>query len=259
MSRAPGLFAQVLPRLDEARLALMLLTRLPMGRIAKPPQLSACVWAYPLAGIVVGLIGGGVFGLTLWLGLNGLIAAILAVSAGVLVTGGMHEDGLADLADGLGGGATRDRKLEIMRDSRIGSYGAIALVLALSLRVAALAGVHGAQHGMLALVGLAALSRAVLPVVMAALPQARKSGLGAEAAARTAASRVAVSVATGVLIAALALPSPLWVCGAMAIAAALMAGLALRQLGGFTGDVLGATQIIAELAAWLVLAAHGAI
>ena len=244
-------------RRDEARLAMILLTRLPMGQIVAPPVLSAAVWAYPLAGVAVGLISGGAFSLALWLGLNGPVAAVLGVSAGILATGGMHEDGLADLADGFGGGGTRARKLEIMRDSRIGTYGAIALVLALAVRVALLSDMQGGLHSILTLIGLGALSRAVLPVLMIALPQARTSGLGAHAAASAAAIPVAVAATTGILIAALTLSAPLWVFGAMALVAALLASMALRQIGGITGDVLGACQVIAELTGWIVLAAHG--
>ena len=121
-------------RVDEARLAFMLLTRLPMGQMAEAPPLAASVWAYSVVGAMVGALAGLVFSFAAWAGLPPVTAGLLAIGAGVLLTGAMHEDGLADLADGFGGGHTRERKLEIMRDSRIGSYGVVALVLALGLR-----------------------------------------------------------------------------------------------------------------------------
>ncbi|MBC9180481.1 adenosylcobinamide-GDP ribazoletransferase, partial [Pseudoroseomonas ludipueritiae] len=122
--------------------ALGLLTRLPTGWL--PQHNSAAgfarsIWAYPLVGLGIGAAGGAVMAAGLWLGLPPLVAALWSLAATLLLTGGFHEDGLADTADGFGGGRDRARKLEIMRDSRIGSYGVLALVLALGLRAAALA------------------------------------------------------------------------------------------------------------------------
>ena len=104
-----------------------------------PLDIDRIAWAAPVAGVAVGLIGALVLALTTLLGLPLLLRAGLATAALVVATGALHEDGLADVADGFGGGATRARKLEIMRDSRIGAYGAIAIALALILRVGALA------------------------------------------------------------------------------------------------------------------------
>ena len=116
-------------RLDEARLALMLLTRLPVGRLKDPvPSLAEARWAYPLVGLVIGAIAWVAHHGALMLGLGPLPAALVALGAMVLVTGALHHDGLADFADGLGGGRDPDHRLEIMRDSRIGSYGALALI-----------------------------------------------------------------------------------------------------------------------------------
>lgn len=242
-------------RVDEARLALMLLTRLPAGRLDPAPPLSAAAWAYPLAGAAVGALVGLVFLLARGVGLPPLPAAILAVVAGVVATGGMHEDGLADLADGFGGGGDRPRKLEIMRDSRVGSYGVIALCLALLLRVTLLAEVLPGQRPVLLLIGIGALSRAPLPVLMRVLPAARADGLGRSAALRIGAGQAATAVLIGAGLALICLPAPLGSALAAAVAAALTGHLARRQIGGFTGDVLGVAQIAAELAALLVLAA----
>ncbi|HTQ70374.1 MAG TPA: adenosylcobinamide-GDP ribazoletransferase [Acidocella sp.] len=243
-------------RVDEARLAFMLLTRLPMGRLAEAPPLAACVWAYPVAGVVVGSLAGVAFSLAARAGLPPVAAGLIAIGAGALLTGAMHEDGLADLADGFGGGRTREHKLEIMRDSRIGSYGVIALVLALGLRAELLGALPVA--GMAArLAGLGALSRAMLPVVMLVLPPARAEGLGQAAGSRVAKAPVLAGLALAMLF-ALALGGMAFVevFAAMALVAAFMAGLAKRQIGGFTGDVLGAVQILAEIAGLCVLAAH---
>ena len=242
-------------RVDEVRLALMLLTRLPMGRIDPVPTLSAAAWAYPLAGAVVGAIVGLVYLLAQSLGLQPLPAVVLAVLAGVVATGGIHEDGLADLADGFGGGGDRARKLEIMRDSRVGSYGVIALCLALFLRVVVLAEVLPGHAPLFVLLGVGALSRAPLPVLMWLLPAARAEGLGLSAALRIGAGQAAAAALTGFALAALFLPLLLCPVLAAAAAAALTGLLARRQIGGFTGDVLGAAQIAAELAALLALAA----
>ncbi|MAS40306.1 MAG: adenosylcobinamide-GDP ribazoletransferase, partial [Porticoccaceae bacterium] len=150
-------------RCDEVRLAFMLLSRLPMGRIAAAPPLSQSFWAYPLVGAVVG----GVTGLVLWgglaLGLPPLAAAAVALGASVTLTGAMHEDGLADTADGFGGGDTVVRKLEIMRDSRLGSYGVLALIVTCGLRMSLWAELGAEIDNVMVLALLGALSRAILP------------------------------------------------------------------------------------------------
>ena len=104
----------------------MLLTRLPVGWLAtsaEPARLADAVWAFPVVGAVVGAIGGAVFWVCARLGMPPAVAAVWTLASMLLVTGALHEDGLADTADGLGGGRTRERKLEIMRDSRIGTFG----------------------------------------------------------------------------------------------------------------------------------------
>ncbi len=110
------------------------------GRPIAKGELSRALWAAPVVGAVVGgLVGAAVYGFAHSLHIPPLPAAALAVAATAAVTGALHEDGLADVADGFGGGATRERKLDIMRDSRIGTYGVCALMLSFMLRVGALA------------------------------------------------------------------------------------------------------------------------
>lgn len=246
-------------RVDEARLAFMLLSRLPMGRMEKAPPLADAVWAYPLVGAVAGALAGLVFSLAAWAGLPPVAAGLAAIGASVLLTGAMHEDGLADLADGFGGGRTRERKLEIMRDSRIGSYGVIALVLVLGLRVECLAALPVA--GMAArLAALGAVSRALPPAVMLAMPPARADGLGQAAGGQIAKGAVLAGL---VLAAGLALllgiSAIIKLFAVMALVAAWLAWLAKRQIGGFTGDVLGAVQILSETAGLCVLVANSHI
>ncbi len=228
---------------DEVVGAFMLLTRLPVGRLSRGEvPASACVWAYPLVGAVVGGVGAAVFALAR-LGLPPAIAAILAITATILVTGGLHEDGLADTADGFGGGRTVERKLEIMRDSRIGSYGALALMLSLALRVTALASIAQPKGGAFALIAAGILGRGAMLLPLWHLHPARTSGLAAPLAAMT----PAAACAGLALAAAPALLAPVTLVGTLA-AAGIMTWLARRQIGGYSGDVLGATEQLAECA-----------
>lgn len=241
-------------RLAEAQLAVMMLTRLPAGRLETAPSIGASVWAFPLVGMVVGGIAAAVLIASLAAGVAPALAAGLALVAGVLTTGGLHEDGLADVADGFGGGRDRARKLEIMRDSRIGSYGGIALILSLGLRWQGLALLAEKDPCLaaLALVALAAASRSGLAAMLLLMPAARADGMG-KAAAQTSFPVVLVSLGFGVL--ALAVLGTIGVWAALAIAAVQIGfGLiAQRQIGGQSGDVLGAAQQLAEIAGWIVL------
>lgn len=227
----------------------MILTRLPVGRIADtPPPLAKSVWAFPLVGAVVGLAMAIVFMLALTIGLPVLAAAFMALGMSVLTTGGLHEDGLADMADGFGGGATTARKLEIMRDSRIGSYGVIALIIVLGASASAIASGLSA----LAFVAIGAASRATMLLPMILLNPARDDGLG-HGATVTLGPPVYVALAlTGV---ALAAAGALIAGYVMLLIAVIIAILARRQIGGQTGDVLGATQKLTECAGLLTAAA----
>lgn len=239
--------------LAEVQLALMLLTRLPAGHLSYVPSMGQSAWAFPIIGMVVGTIAAGV--MTALTGLDPILAAGLSVAATVLVTGGLHEDGLADLADGFGGGRDKARKLEIMRDSRIGSYGTLALILVLGLRVQALALVAGQGSAVWSLIAIEAASRAGLPLVLRILPAARADGLG-HGAAQVSWGRVGTALMLGLvsltLIGGLA---AVWIGATIALVVAVIAFLALRQIGGQTGDVLGAMQALSACAAWIVLSA----
>ncbi|MBV8889806.1 MAG: adenosylcobinamide-GDP ribazoletransferase [Alphaproteobacteria bacterium] len=242
---------------DDFAVATALLTRLPVG--APPPapgRLAEAAWAFPAVGVGVGAIAALVFVIAQLLGCGDWPSSLLSVLAGLGLTGALHEDGLADTADGFGGGHDRDTKLAIMRDSRHGSFGVLALVASVSLRAAALATIGEAVHAALALVAAHAVSRALLPVAMRVLPRARSDGMGA-AAGRPGRGVAAVAAALGAG-AALATLGPERGAAALLLAAAAVsatAALARRQIGGYTGDVLGAFQQIGEIVILLAAAA----
>lgn len=246
-------------RVAEVQVALGLLTRLRAGRLADPvPTIADAAWAFPLAGLVVGALTAGAFLVASMIGLPPQIAAGVSLAAGVLATGGLHEDGLADTADGFGGGRTRAHKLEIMRDSRIGSYGTMALILAFGLRWSAVSMLGNTDRLAAAavIVAIAVASRAALAAVLAWLPPARADGLG-HAAARPGAARAVVALSIGLLALGTLVPPPAAVVIALAGGGVVMvlARLAVRQIGGQTGDVLGAMQQAADICAWLALLA----
>ncbi len=204
---------------------------------------------FPLVGLGVGLVAAGVFGLART-GLPPVVAALLSLAATLLLTGALHEDGLADCCDGLFGGRGRAAALAIMRDSRVGAFGVLGLIVVLGVKVAVVASLEAPGA---ALVAGHAAGRffAVLPPVL--LPYARTDGMAAG---------VAGPGRTEVLLAAAFGLGPLLLLGARAgaalLAAAAVAGLfawwAGRRLGGYTGDVLGATQVLAEVAVLLAAA-----
>lgn len=253
------LFPILRTHLAEIQIALALMTTLPSFPLRDPvPPIHAAVWAFPLAGLTVGSVTALALGAAIWSGLPPGLSAGLALAAGLLATGAIHEDGLADLADGFGGGRDPTHKLEIMRDSRIGSYGALALIVSLGLRWQALAVLAARDLGLCcaAVVAIAMTSRAALPVALALMPSARRDGLG-HAARPSGVSRPAVAVLIGVL-AGLALLGPVTagvIILLQAVALCLMSRLAMRQIGGQTGDVLGAMQQTSEIVALLAVVA----
>ena len=228
-------------------LALVLLTRLPLPHLPEAAfrRQARAVWAYPLAGAVVGGLAASFGWVGLALGLPAAAAAGIALAAGILLTGAMHEDGLADSADGLWGGHDPARRLEIMRDSRIGTYGVLALVMSVLLRWSALT-VLLATSQLWPLVAAAIWSRALMPVLMGALPNARGDGLS-RSVGRPALAPVAGALLLGLALGFLlggsgfALPALL-----AALAALVVAALARSRIGGQTGDILGAAQQLAE-------------
>ncbi len=235
-------------RLRDLAASAALLTRLPIrASDAAFARGAKAAWCWPLIGVLVGGIAGGAATVLLALGLPAPLAAGLCLVIAVMITGALHEDGLADTADGFWGGWEPERRLAIMKDSHIGSYGVIALILSLGLRWLALSVIFAAGLALPALVAVAVLSRATMPVMIYALPPAREGGL-ARSVGRvpfdTAVLGCGLAVVVGLLAAGLvALP----LAGVAAAVAGGMGWLARVKIGGQTGDVLGATQQVSEI------------
>jgi adenosylcobinamide-GDP ribazoletransferase len=244
--------------LDDLRTAVAFLTRLPMPHPegAVPQHFVRAHRMFPLVGAAIGGVVGLLCLALRGLGLPDLAAGALALGASALLTGALHEDGLADVADGFGGGRDRAAKLEIMRDSRLGTYGALILMVGFVAKVSSLAALPDG-YLVRGLIAAHALARGVLPFMATSLPYARRDGLAAGAGRPDTATAVTTG-AIALLIAMLALP---WreALGAALVAAACaigMAWLAQRQIGGQTGDVLGGAEQLGETAILLLLAAR---
>jgi len=226
--------------------ALGLLTRLPVvvDGARAVDRGAAAAWAYPLVGVVLGAILAAGTAVMIWIGIPAGIIAGLVLAGSVVMTGAMHEDGLADSADGLWGGWDKARRLEIMKDSHIGVYGVCAIALSLLLRWLALVVIVSMGAYWVAFITAGAVSRAAMVVLMAALPNARSGGLS-KTVGRPSRSAVwlAVGIASGFAI----------LCGypvAILVATAAVIGCGLiahAKIAGQTGDILGATQQITEI------------
>jgi adenosylcobinamide-GDP ribazoletransferase len=235
--------------LSDFSAATAFLTRIPVGTSTDGAwRLADAAWAFPLIGAGIGALAALTFFLAELLRLGSWPAGLLAVLTGLVVTGALHEDGLADTADGFFGAASREAKLAIMRDSRLGAFGGLALIMSILLRSAALADIGDVIHAGLALIAAHTAARAVLPAAMRALAPARSDGLGAAAGTPGTASVIA-GAGIGVIIALMALGPSRGIVALvmMAVVVLAAAGLAHRQIGGYTGDVLGAFEQIGEI------------
>lgn len=221
------------------------LTRIPI-RLKRAPDLSRIPAWFPVAGAGIGLLVGGV-GAIAWHLTTPLVAGAVAVTAGLLITGAFHEDGLGDVADAFGGGQTVERRLEIMKDSRHGTYGVAAMAASIVVRVTALGTMPGPWALAASAVAAHVLGRTVAVVLMAAAPLARHRGLGVDYGQATTWKVATIALLTGTALSAVAVgwwAAPL--LGAALLGAALTGGLARRKIGGISGDVLGATEQVAE-------------
>lgn len=241
--------------IDCLKIAAAFLTRLPV-EAPGGHALARASNAFPLIGGLIGLVSGLVFLVAWWLSLGPWLAALAAVLAAIVLTGALHEDGLADVADGFGARGDQERRLAVLRDSRIGAYGVIALVLALGARIGGLAELGDPLPVLLTLVAAGAISRAAVVVAMRYMPAARRDGLGAGAGTPGAEeTMVALAVAAVLAIAMLLpwawLPAVLFAGGF----AWIMAWRCSRAFGGQTGDVLGAVQQAAEIGVICAVAA----
>ncbi|MBV1695530.1 MAG: adenosylcobinamide-GDP ribazoletransferase [Hyphomicrobiales bacterium] len=248
----------LLQPIEDLRLAAMLLTRVPVPSPATADRdaLARAIWCYPIVGALVGMAGAAVLWAATAAGLALSPAIWLALAATILATGCFHEDGLADFWDGIGGGRTVERKLEIMRDSRIGSYGAAALVLSLALRASLLASMAGPWQAMAALIAAMALGRGVIGVVTLLIEPARTEGLAVTATSPSVWIAM-LSLAVAIVLAGLVLPAGVAMAGlgAVIVSGVAMAELMRRQIGGYTGDGLGASEQAAEVSALIAIVA----
>jgi adenosylcobinamide-GDP ribazoletransferase len=235
--------------------AVSFLTRVPVGTGERGvEELAGFVPWFPVVGVGVGLVVGGVYAGGSEL-LPPLPAAGVAVVAGICLTGAFHEDGLGDTADAFAGGWDRDSTVRILEDPRLGTFGALAVAASLLLRVVAVAALAPGA-ALAALPAAHALSRAAAVAAMTALPVAGDTGLGASYALALSRRRALAGAAAGLAIALVLLGVPaLGAAAAAAVAAALLGRLAVRRIGGVTGDVLGAVQQLAEMLALLAAVA----
>ncbi|WP_321384292.1 adenosylcobinamide-GDP ribazoletransferase [Rhizobium sp.] len=225
------------------------------GEMSRTPR------AFPLAGVVIAAPAGLFLTLLLGFGAGATLAAFAAVTLQILLSGGLHEDGLADCADGLGGGASREKALEIMKDSRVGSYGVLALLLSVGIKVSAIASLINKLEPInvvLCLIGMAALSRALMVWHWHALPAARPDGVAASLGKPDDQS-LYTALLFGLGIATMAIVPfagfhPLVVSVVISVASAYgFQHYVSRRLGGQTGDTIGATQQICEMMALATL------
>lgn len=238
---------------EEAKAAVGFLTRFPAPFAAEPPSIAKVVWAFPLAGLVPGALAALILWAAIALGLPPLAAGLLALATAAVVTGALHEDGLADCGDAIAAPGDRARRLEIMRDSQIGAHGGLALIVTVGLRATALAALGAADLWWAA--GLAlAVARAAPAPIMRFLPLARADGLAAYAGRPSGLRTLAAIVIAAALLASIGTMG-LIALGVGVAVVFIWALLANRCFGGYTGDVLGAAEQLAECALLLTLAA----
>jgi adenosylcobinamide-GDP ribazoletransferase len=259
----PDIAAPPFRPLGELVHALRFLTRLPvpLARTLDPPPLHQTMRMFSVAGALIGLATGGILWLSSRLDVPSLLGCAITVAATLLLTGALHEDGFADFVDGLGGGKTRDQRLEIMRDSRIGAFGALALMMAVLIRIFAYESLLSQEWNVLLLTVAASqsFSRALVVDLMWATPPARSDGLSALAgrpSRSVAIFAIIIGLALTMSTAAFADPEAAVVALGLGLAAtALVRRLAMKLLGGQTGDVCGAAQVSCELAMLIAFAA----
>ena len=212
--------------IQEALLAVVFLTRLPvrLSKNIENQQLAEVIWAFPLVGVLVGGLASLAMLISYEIGFPAMVCGLIAVVSQVLITGALHEDGLADVADGFGGGNKVNKKLKIMRDSRVGTYGVLALVFSVTFRASVIAGMTSQLIAVLALITAGAVSRACVAVAMNQLDLVRSDGLASRAGQPTNEAML-VTFALGGAIAFLLLGAGGWIVLVVAFGAAVLMGL----------------------------------
>ena len=251
--------------IDDTARSVAFLSRVPVPQrhfIGHDGRLGRAVRAFPLAGLLVALPPAALASALSAIAAPPPVLAFAVLALATLITGALHEDGLADSADGIGGGRDRESALAIMKDSRVGSYGVVALILSFGLRATAIAALATAlpPSGLgMALLAVAAASRTAMVWHWSLLPPARRDGVAASVGEPERGATV-FALTSGILMATLLiLPHGTMIALVLALAAAVIAVLAfnrmaLRKIGGHTGDTIGATQQLAEMSVLFALA-----
>ena len=247
---------------SDLKICFGVLTRLPIYIGASPEDFSISEASrfFPVIGAVIGLIASVVVWIGVWLGFPPILLALFALLTIALVTGALHEDGLADTFDGLGGGITRNQKLEIMRDSQIGSYGVMALLFSFGIRWAAFTEISelGYIYFSITLISTAAGSRAALPIIMHLIPAAREDGLSTSAGKPSLdRALIALFIGVGVMLFFLGFRATIVALGISVVSVGFFVYFVAIRIGGQTGDVLGASQQIADVAMLLSIVMVG--
>ncbi len=236
----------------DVRTCLGFFSRMPAGSDASHRDLEAAAGAWPLTGFVIATGPAILLALALAAGMPALVAVCLALGTGAVLTGGLHEDGFADTADGFGGGQNRDAKLAIMADSHIGTFGTLALIFSTLLRVASLAALCVAPLlAVIALLCIAVLSRTLAAWHWSTLSPAKSDGLAATIGQPDAGAMRLAIVSGGIafLILAVAFGGAGFFAGILAFLCIVAFNrLCQHQISGHTGDTIGAAQLIGEIA-----------
>ena len=238
---------------EEFQLSLSFLSRVPFGKLSNPiPTISNACWAFPLCGVFIGSLVYLIFWLLIYVKVSLFIAVILALAFGVLVTGGLHEDGLADSCDGIFGGKNIKSRLSIMTDSNIGTYGVLSLIIIFSLRVFILSEFEVNLSGFISFISIAATSRLSMLFILFYLPPAKKSGLGFNAIIKNYRSLVIACIISFLL---LALNSFLgmYILSSMCLVLLIIMYVSWKSIKGQTGDICGASQQLTETLGWFTV------
>jgi adenosylcobinamide-GDP ribazoletransferase len=240
--------------IDSLRSAVAFLTVIPVAAREGKPAARLGRAYFPAVGALLGLLAGVAFAFTAAI-TNQLLGAVAAVAVMAVLTGGLHLDGVADAADGLFGRGDRAQRLETMRDPRVGSFGAIALIVVLFGDVAALSALAPGR-AIVALVAGGALSRLAMLWVIAFLPYVRETGLGVAAGGTRRAFDLILGSALAALACLLDWRRAIVALLLVGLTALTVSGVARRRIGGATGDIYGATTELCQLAALIVFAVH---
>lgn len=244
---------------EDVGAAFMLLTRIPINwnKISpnQSPDLNRCLWVYPFVGLVVGSIGAVVYFGSIALSIPQYPSIIICLGVMIFATGAFHEDGLADVMDGFGGGFTKEKKLDIMRDSRIGTYGGLALILSVFLKFTSLINLSDFQV-MIAIIIGASISRFMILITLLFLSPAREDSLSTAAGIpsnRTMITATAIALFPSLFFLNIKMTAILFLIALLTTA--IMSRISYKQICGYSGDVLGAVQQISEISIFITLAA----